>query len=144
MTIGFSVAGRVIDYFGSKSISSNSTAIFELIKNARDANSTRVDIDFVNADKKDGLIQITDNGDGMNLDDIMNKWMVIGTNDRLINKTFGGGKQVSGEMGIGRIACHKLGNILEMKMVKKNRKKTLKMRFDWSKLFESKFSSRNC
>ena len=52
MTIGFSVAGRVIDYFGSKSISSNSTAIFELIKNARDANSTRVDIDFTGTDKK--------------------------------------------------------------------------------------------
>lgn len=133
MTIGFSVAGRVIDYFGSKSISSNSTAIFELIKNARDANSTRVDIDFTGTDKKNGSIQISDNGDGMNLDDIMNKWMVIGTNDRLINKTFAGGKQVSGEMGIGRIACHKLGNILEMKTVKKNRKKTLKMRFDWSK-----------
>ena len=118
MTMGFTFAGRVIDYFGSKAITSNNTAIIELIKNSRDANSTRVDVDIIR-----GTIQITDNGDGMDFGDIKDKWMVIGTDSRIVNNKTRSGRAVWGEMGIGRIACHKLGNILEITTVKKNQKK---------------------
>ena len=128
MTMGFTFAGRVIDYFGSKAITSNNTAIIELIKNSRDANSTRVDVDIIR-----GTIQITDNGDGMDFGDIKDKWMVIGTDSRIVNNKTRSGRAVWGEMGIGRIACHKLGNILEITTVKKNQKKSLKMKFDWSR-----------
>ena len=39
---GFSFDGRTIDYFGSKAITSDITALFELIKNSRDANAKKL------------------------------------------------------------------------------------------------------
>ncbi len=133
MVISFAFAGRVIDYFGSKAITSNNTAIIELIKNSRDANATEVDIRFAGAGNKNGTIAIEDNGDGMNMDDIQNKWMVIGTDSRIVDNKTKRGKAVWGEMGIGRMACHKLGNDLRITTVKKNQKTSLQMDFDWAK-----------
>lgn len=49
---GFSFAGRTIDYFGSKAITSDITALFELIKNSRDANAKEVTIHFEDISSK--------------------------------------------------------------------------------------------
>ena len=42
------VAGRAVEYWGSKSISSDTSAVFELIKNARDADATKVEVNQKN------------------------------------------------------------------------------------------------
>ena len=128
--LGFSFAGRAIDYFGSKAISSDNTALFELIKNSRDANAKKVTITFKDVKKDNALIKIYDDGDGMTDIDVKEKWMVIGTDSRINNNKTKSGKAVWGEMGIGRMACQKLGGETEMTSVKKNQK--IKMTFDWS------------
>ena len=130
---GFSFAGRSIDYFGSESITSDITALFELIKNSRDANAKKVTVNFKNLGKEDGQIEVYDNGDGMSENDIKEKWMVIGTDSRIHNDKTKNGKPVWGEKGIGRMACQKLGGMTELVSVKN--KQRLKMTFDWS-LFE--------
>ncbi len=129
-SFGFSFAGRTIDYFGSKAISSDITALFELIKNSRDANAKKVSIHFKDLSKSNASILVYDDGDGMSEEDVQEKWMVIGTDSRLKNSTTKSGKPVWGEMGIGRIACQKLGGITEMDSVKNT--KYVKMIFDWS------------
>lgn len=126
----FSFAGRAIDYFGSKAISSDITALFELIKNSRDANAKKVTITFQDVKKDNALIKIYDDGDGMTEIDVKEKWMVIGTDSRIHDNKTKSGKAVWGEMGIGRMACQKLGGETEMTSVKKNQK--IKMTFDWS------------
>ena len=128
----FSFAGRTIDYFGSKAITSDITALFELIKNSRDANAKQVTIHFKEPNKN-GLIVVHDDGDGMSETDVKEKWMVIGTDSRLRDDKTKNGKPVWGEMGIGRMACQKLGSLVELTSVKNNQR--VRMTFDWS-LFE--------
>ncbi len=128
--LGFSFAGRAIDYFGSKAIASDITALFELIKNSRDANAKHVTIHFKDIKKENAMIEIYDDGDGMTENDVKEKWMVIGTDSRINDNKTKSGKAVWGEMGIGRMACQKLGSKTEMISIKKNQK--IKMTFDWS------------
>lgn len=131
--LGFSFAGRTIDYFGSKAITSDITALFELIKNSRDANAKEVTIHFKEPGTRNEVIEVYDNGDGMSEADVKEKWMVIGTDSRLLDDKTKSGKPVWGEMGIGRMACQKLGSMTELISVK-NKQRT-RMTFDWS-LFE--------
>ena len=128
MPVTLTFAGRIINHLGKDSIASENTAILELIKNARDANATICEVMI-----KKNEIEISDDGDGMNQDDIENKWMVVGTDNRIKNSRMRSGNSVSGEKGIGRFACQKLGKSLQMVSVKKNQTKTLQMDFDWSK-----------
>lgn len=130
MKIGFSFSGRTIDYFGSDSISSDGTAIFELIKNSRDANAKKIEIKFKNVGKTSCTIEIYDDGDGMSKQEILEKWMVIGNDNRLVNNKTKKGKAVWGEKGIGRMACQKLGSQLEMVTVKSSNQ--IEMSFDWT------------
>ena len=69
----------------------------------------------------------------MSKKDVKERWMVIGTDFRLHNDKTKSGKAVWGEMGIGRMACQKLGSMTELVSVKG--KERIKMTFDWS-LFE--------
>ena len=119
--IGFTFAGRTIDYFGSKSITSDNTALFELIKNSRDANASEVTISFQDIGTDNAKIEVYDNGDGMSRDEIKDKWFVIGTDSRQLNQKTKKGKQVWGEMGIGRLACQKLGKITSLITIKQKK-----------------------
>jgi len=132
-SLGFSFAGRTMDYFGGKAITSDITAVFELVKNSRDANAKQVTIHFKDIRTKNACIELYDDGDGMSEDDVKKKWMVIGTDSRLRDDKTKSGKPVLGEMGIGRMACQKLGGLTELISVKN--KQRIKMAFDWS-LFE--------
>jgi len=130
--VSFSFAARTIDFFGGQSISEDSAAIFELVKNSRDANSKTVVITFNNiASDLNSEIIIYDDGDGMSEDDIMKKWMVLGTNNRAINNKTKRGKEVWGEKGIGRMACQKLSN--ETNLISVKNKERVVMDFDWKK-----------
>ena len=101
------VAGRAVAHFGSQSISDDKSAVFELIKNSRDADATSVSVSF--EDSKDGQrIVIEDDGMGMTYNDIMDKWLVAGTDSKSKNTRSPEGRTVWGEMGIGRFACEKL------------------------------------
>ena len=133
--IRFTFAGRTIDYFGSKAITSDNTALFELIKNSRDANASKVTIHFKDIGTRNAQIEVHDDGDGMSYEDVKEKWMVIGTDDRLRNNTTRNGKAVWGEMGIGRLSCQKLGQKTVMTSVKNNRKTVIE--FDWSRYEKS-------
>jgi len=98
---------------GRELITDRITAVFELVKNSYDANSTSVIVDFYNVSSKqdDNRIVIEDNGIGMSFTDIRDKWMVVGTNSKR-TKFYSSppfNRKLLGEKGIGRFAVDKLG-----------------------------------
>jgi len=121
---------------GRELITDRITAIFELVKNSYDANSTEVKISFfdVNPKSDKSRIVIADNGVGMTLEDIRDKWMVIGTNSKRKETTSPApfNRKVTGRKGVGRFAVDKLGAKLLLKTKKQNDKKMLCLETDWS------------
>ncbi len=130
-TRGIKVSGRAITYFGSQSISNDTSAMFELIKNSRDADANRVSISFENMESDHARIVIEDNGTGMTYDDILDKWLVAGTDSKSRNTKSPTGRTVWGEMGIGRFACEKLAKRVTLESYPSGCKEMIQMSFDW-------------
>lgn len=130
---GIKVAGRAVTYFGSQSISNDTSAVFELIKNSRDADATEVSVSFEAAEGGGQRIIIEDNGDGMTYDDIIDKWLVAGTDSKSRNTRSRKGKTVWGEMGIGRFACERLADRTIMESYPRGVDMMIQMSFDWSR-----------
>lgn len=129
---GIKVAGRTVTYFGSQSISNDTSAVFELIKNSRDADATTVLVSFEDLEGGGQQIVIEDNGVGMTDGDIIDKWLVAGTDSKSTKTKSPAGKTVWGEMGIGRFACEKLAEKTTMISYPKDEATMIQMSFDWS------------
>lgn len=140
----FSITPRVIAHLGEALIRNESIALLELVKNAYDANATECEV-FFEQNKNGELekITITDNGDGMNLSVIEDKWLVIGTDnkkkvlDEQLRKKKRGTRVPLGEKGVGRLGVHKLGNIISL-ISKQINSKEVSLKIDWTKLSEAK------
>ena len=119
---------------GRDLITDRVTALFELIKNTYDADATQVFVEFLNVKTLSEIskIIIRDNGEGMSLTDIQNKWMVVGTNSkrtRTHSSKFH--RRLSGDKGIGRFAVDKLGGHLKLR-TKKEDEAEFAVTIDWS------------
>lgn len=136
---------QIKSIIGKDLINDDNIAILELVKNSFDADAKRVDISFCNLknnDDKEGnkeypfsektsRIIIRDDGVGMDLSDIDNKWLNIAysekkSNSRQYNRMMAGAK------GVGRFSCDRLGQYLNLYTRKKG-KECLLLKIDWSK-----------
>ena len=121
---------------GRDLITDRITALFELVKNAYDANAQNVYVEFIDVDKISDKrkIIIRDDGIGMTLDDVKNKWMVVGTSSKRYKKITDApyNRRVVGEKGVGRFAVDKLGSRLTMKTKKQNEKQELNVEINWN------------
>ena len=72
----FRTSARTVDMLGRQQIAGIPTAISELFKNAHDAYATRVEADYYRPEQ---LFVLRDNGFGMTFTDVMERWLVIGT-----------------------------------------------------------------
>lgn len=109
--------------------------MFELVKNAYDANATKVDVEFWDVLRKESppKIIIADNGIGMSFSDVRDKWMVVGTNNKRQNRTSPHpfNRRVVGEKGIGRFAVDKLGANLLIRTKQLGSDQWLNVRINW-------------
>src|SRR5690606_9823324 len=105
---------------GRELIQDHAAAIIELVKNAYDADSPIVDILIKknNAEKKYSVL-ITDTGHGMSRDDVLKKWLVPSTDDKLKRKESSNGRIMQGRKGVGRYAVALLGDLLNIQTVTK-------------------------
>lgn len=109
----------IIHLLGEELIGSDILALFELVKNAYDADAEQVTVRFDINDNDERIIVIEDDGCGMSADVIDNVWLTIGTDykkgERRFSKRFN--RPALGSKGVGRLAVHKLadGIILETK-----------------------------
>lgn len=118
-------AGRHLLTIGRDLIQDNYAAVVELVKNAYDADSPCVEINFTAKNDLEGyIITIKDQGHGMSRDTVINKWMVPSTKDKLERKTSPAGRIMQGRKGIGRYAASVLGEDILLKTVDKTGEKT--------------------
>lgn len=104
-------AARLIRTIGQDLIKDVYAAIVELVKNAYDADSLSAIIRFnFNVDRETLSISIEDQGHGMTLDTVVNKWLVPATDDKLKRKRSDSGRTLQGRKGIGRFAAGILGD----------------------------------
>ena len=103
---------HIINLLGDELIGSDSLAIFELVKNAYDADATKVTIKFNDLGTPNRNIVIEDNGCGMSLSTIQNVWLTIGTDYKKkqakVSKKFQ--RTSLGNKGVGRLAVHRLAD----------------------------------
>ena len=118
-------AGRHLFTIGRDLIQDSPAAVVELVKNAYDADSPEVSIEFQGrADQKGCSVIIADRGHGMSRDTVINKWMVPSTRDKLDRKISPGGRVMQGHKGIGRYAASILGDDMLLETVTADGEKT--------------------
>jgi len=135
----FKISSGLKNIIGRDLITDDFVALFELVKNSYDAHATKVLIEFENLNTSNAIIRITDNGKGMNYDDLINKWLFVaysakkdGTEDidyrnKIQSKTF-----YAGAKGIGRFSCDKLGSKLLLITTRDEEgSKTEQIQVDW-------------
>ena len=106
---------RVLQLLGDELIGSPRLAVFELVKNAYDADANEVVMHLELATHDEPAITVADDGEGMSLDVLRSVWLVPGDDHRRRQRQ---GRRRSrrhhrlplGEKGLGRFAVHKLGN----------------------------------
>ena len=72
----FRPKARLLQLLGDQLIGSSRLAVFELVKNAYDADADRVEVELGGLQAGEPYIQVVDNGDGMSLDTIRDIWLV--------------------------------------------------------------------
>ena len=118
-------AGRHLLTIGRDLIQDNYAAVFELVKNAYDADSPDVHIEFkVSSDTSGYSIVISDHGHGMSRDDVINKWMVPSTDNKRERRKSPSGRALQGSKGVGRYAASILGKDLRLETVNTKGEKT--------------------
>lgn len=116
----FKPRARLLKLLGEELIGSQHLALFELIKNAYDADADNVLITINDVDDmKSTIISIKDNGCGMTLNTIRNSWLEPGTDGKekmVENKIYTEKyhRLPLGSKGVGRFAAYKLGNTVTL------------------------------
>jgi len=116
MKVPFAISARAAKLIGLENFANAEGAIVELVKNSYDADSDKCIVVLdIKENCKLSNIYIIDNGSGMTRDTIVNNWMTIGTNDKLLNAYSSKLKRIkSGAKGIGRFALNRLGKVASM------------------------------
>ena len=139
----FRPRARMLQLLGDELIGNTRLAIFELVKNAYDADAN-VAIVYLNLDADEGAtITVSDDGEGMNLDVLQSVWLVPGNEHRQKQRqdqkrTPKHNRLPLGEKGLGRFAVHKLGNRISMVTRSRNSDECL-VEIDWNDLTTQPF-----
>lgn len=120
----FRISSQLKNIIGKELITDDYVAVFELVKNSFDAHAKNVKIVF-----EDDKITISDDGKGMDKEDLINKWLFVAYSakkegvednefeqeknksyrDRILPK-----KNFAGAKGIGRFSADRLGENLHL------------------------------
>ena len=133
---------QIKSIIGKDLINDDNIAILELVKNSFDADAKRVDISFCyfisNDDKENDTFSentsrlfIRDDGVGMDLTDITDKWLNIAYSEKK-SRTRQFNRMMAGAKGVGRFSCDRLGQFLRL-YAKKNGKQCIVLNIDWRK-----------
>ena len=115
----FRPRARMLQLLGDELIGSARLAVFELVKNAYDADATEAIVCLEVLSEPEAAITVTDDGEGMTFEVIKSIWLVPGDDHRQRQRlskrrTRKYGRLPLGEKGLGRFAVHKLGNHIEL------------------------------
>ena len=116
--LNFKVSAGLKDIIGKELITNKFVAIFELVKNAFDADSRKVDITFNYDNGVIYSIEIQDYGKGMSADQIINNWLNVAYSDKkpqnAIKKGIKFERAQLGAKGVGRFSCDRVGSVVNL------------------------------
>lgn len=125
----FRVSAGLKNLIGRELITNANIAIFELVKNSYDAGASNTQIVFKSLDSAESAkIWIIDDGDGMDYNDIVNKWLFVGysekrsARDSYRHKIGKKNRFLAGYKGIGRFSTDRLGS--KLRLYSKKRRET--------------------
>ena len=111
----FAVDSALLSELGEKLVSTVHVALAELVKNAYDADAKQVEVKILPDGNSAPRVVVTDDGVGMDLEEVRNFWMKIGTSNKLAQPTTPKfGRLKTGSKGVGRFACRRLGLNLKL------------------------------
>ncbi|MFC6644682.1 ATP-binding protein [Granulicella cerasi] len=141
----FRPRARLLQLLGDQLIGSARLAVFELVKNAYDADASKVSVEIGGLGTDEPTISVTDDGEGMSLSTLTDIWLVPGHENREVQRQrlirspkFH--RLPLGEKGVGRFAVHKLGNSIEL-VTRHAGCRECVVRIDWNQIISKPFLS---
>jgi len=125
---------------GELLVGSDATALLELVKNSYDADATVVTVHGQRlSSKKQGLILVLDDGNGMTLRQFRQGFLRLAGRSKTTGNRRSSryGRRYTGEKGVGRLATHKLAQMIEVESVpfsEKGRARGLRAHMDWAQI----------
>ena len=116
----FRPCARMLRLLGDQLIRDPRIAVFELLKNAYDADAAEATVTLRRIeDEGEASIVVEDDGSGMTFETVTGAWLEPGTDHRERQRSEGRrspihGRLPMGEKGVGRFAVHKLGREAEL------------------------------
>jgi len=123
-SLSFKVSSHLKNIIGRDLVTDKYVAIFELVKNSVDAKAKKIEV-IISEDQ----IIIKDDGKGMTLEDIENKWFFIGYSEKKDSEEL-----YAGSKGIGRFSADNLAKELRIE-TKCNDSNAIELNVNWE-LFE--------
>lgn len=135
----FRPRARIMHLLGDQLIRDSGIAVFELVKNAYDADASECIVTMFDINKPDkARIFIEDDGEGMTYKTVTSVWLELGTEHRRKQREEGKrtdkGRLPLGEKGIGRFAVHKLGKQIKL-ITRATDSDEIVVDLDWEEIF---------
>ncbi len=119
---------------GAEQLKDEITAVIELVKNAYDADASRVQVEFHEGDAGQSIV-VQDDGSGMTVEDLQGKWAWLATENKIRHDRSPKLKRKRlGQKGVGRFAAQKLGHRLVLRTRPEGCADTYQITFDWDEL----------
>lgn len=144
LRLPFRPRARLLQLLGDQLIGTPRLAVFELVKNAYDADAETVTVTLKGLRTTNPTIVVEDDGDGMALSTIRDIWLVPAHDHRELQRKALKRTRLNrlplGEKGLGRFAVHKLGDHIKLVTRAKGQPECV-VDIDWSSLIEQQFLS---
>lgn len=136
-SLEFKISTGLKNVLGQDLIIDRDIAIYELVKNSYDAGASKVIIKFKDINSDNAMIIIQDDGCGMSLEDIQNKWLFVAYSEKKHFRNNSFRDQIprripAGAKGVGRFSCDRLGTTLTLTTKAKNASEWNQLFVDWS------------
>lgn len=136
-----------IEHFGLRLYSTLPPVISELVSNAFDADSPRVDIELPDGPlKADSFVRVRDYGHGMSEPELRDEYLPIGRcrrgADGSVVMSKGGKRHVTGRKGLGKLSAFGVADEMELRTIQKGHAICLRFSFTGMKAWASKHGAR--
>jgi signal transduction histidine kinase len=133
-TVNFSIDAALIDRLGEELVGKSETAVSELIKNAYDADATKVEVYFSDLDDPSrSMLRILDNGEGMSRETLVNGFLRIASPNKVYNPNSPKfNRKRAGKKGIGRFATQRLGQNLLIRTQRAEENNGWELSINWN------------
>ncbi len=126
-------ATDILRRFGEELNPNPDQGILELVKNAYDADARECVVTLSSTDRPGGVIEVTDDGDGMEESDIEEGWLVLGRSPKSPTQITRLGRIPAGNKGLGRLAALRMGSRASLITVPRNDlRRQFELNIDWT------------